>query len=235
MALGAALGMLSYDSLRTHVAAVRSGENAASIVVPGVRERQRNEQPAAFAPPIGQCPRGRHVRAGAFGCGQSSRRRRRPASVIVQAKPLALPVTTDAADPAALEDADEEAEPEREQVLDAAPPTMAASPSTRVPWSTVYLGHRALGTTPLANVPVPRGPQAHALFDRDGRQHMRRIPRSESPEAERHASTSRSAAQLRVDPRARREPAKQKPIPRREWALRLRLRPQGPLRSTSEL
>ncbi len=46
------------------------------------------------------------------------------------------------------------------------------------PWSTVYLGRRVLGTTPLANVSVPNKALKLKLVDRDGHQHVRRIPRS---------------------------------------------------------
>jgi serine/threonine-protein kinase len=46
------------------------------------------------------------------------------------------------------------------------------------PWSTVYLGSRVLGTTPLADVFVPRGPIELKLVDRDGRVHLRRLPQS---------------------------------------------------------
>jgi serine/threonine protein kinase len=44
------------------------------------------------------------------------------------------------------------------------------------PWSTVYLGKRLLGSTPLADVPVPRGPLNLKLVDRDGKVHVRRVP-----------------------------------------------------------
>jgi serine/threonine protein kinase len=46
------------------------------------------------------------------------------------------------------------------------------------PWSTVYLGKRLLGTTPLADVAVPRGALNLKLVDRDGRVHIRRLPAS---------------------------------------------------------
>jgi serine/threonine protein kinase len=46
------------------------------------------------------------------------------------------------------------------------------------PWSTVYLGNRVLGTTPLADVVVPRGTIELKLVDRDGRVHLRRLPQS---------------------------------------------------------
>jgi serine/threonine-protein kinase len=46
------------------------------------------------------------------------------------------------------------------------------------PWSTVYLGKRVLGTTPLADVPVPRGALNLKLVDRDGKVHIRRVPAS---------------------------------------------------------
>lgn len=48
------------------------------------------------------------------------------------------------------------------------------------PWSTVYLGNRMLGTTPLANVSVPRGPLTLKLVDRDGKVHLRRLARARS-------------------------------------------------------
>lgn len=50
------------------------------------------------------------------------------------------------------------------------------------PWSTVYLGSRVLGTTPLANVAVPRGALMLKLVDRDGNVHLRKIARSRKPE-----------------------------------------------------
>ena len=43
------------------------------------------------------------------------------------------------------------------------------------PWSTVYLGSRLLGSTPLANIQVPRGTLMLRMVDRDGRVHLRRI------------------------------------------------------------
>jgi hypothetical protein len=43
------------------------------------------------------------------------------------------------------------------------------------PWSTVYLGSRVLGTTPLANISVPRGNLMLKLVDRDGNVHLRRV------------------------------------------------------------
>ena len=46
------------------------------------------------------------------------------------------------------------------------------------PWSTVYLGKRLLGSTPLASVPVPRGALNLKLVDRDGKVHVRRVPAS---------------------------------------------------------
>ncbi len=46
------------------------------------------------------------------------------------------------------------------------------------PWSTVYLGKRMLGTTPIARVPVPSTPLTLKLVDRDGRVHLRRIEHS---------------------------------------------------------
>jgi serine/threonine protein kinase len=49
------------------------------------------------------------------------------------------------------------------------------------PWSTVYLGNRVLGTTPLADVVVPRGPIELKLVDRDGRVHLRRLPQLKKP------------------------------------------------------
>ena len=49
------------------------------------------------------------------------------------------------------------------------------------PWSTVYLGSRVLGTTPLANVSVSRGALELKLVDRDGHVHLRRLPASRKP------------------------------------------------------
>jgi hypothetical protein len=46
------------------------------------------------------------------------------------------------------------------------------------PWSTVYLGKRVLGTTPLASVTVPRTALTLKLVDRDGHVHLRRVPRA---------------------------------------------------------
>ena len=50
------------------------------------------------------------------------------------------------------------------------------------PWSTVYLGSRMLGTTPLASVTVPRGTLTLKLVDRDGQVHLRRLARSRATE-----------------------------------------------------
>jgi len=49
------------------------------------------------------------------------------------------------------------------------------------PWSTVYLGKRVLGTTPLADVPVPRSALTLKMVDRDGHVHVRRVPASKQP------------------------------------------------------
>jgi serine/threonine-protein kinase len=54
------------------------------------------------------------------------------------------------------------------------------------PWSTVYLGSRLLGSTPLADVAVPRGALMLKLVDRDGRVHLRRIPASSRTERTAH-------------------------------------------------
>ena len=48
------------------------------------------------------------------------------------------------------------------------------------PWSTVYLGRRLLGSTPLAQVPVPRHALVLKMVDRDGRVHVRRIAAAKS-------------------------------------------------------
>jgi hypothetical protein len=50
------------------------------------------------------------------------------------------------------------------------------------PWSTVYLGTRVLGTTPLASIAVPRGTLTLKLVDRDGNVHLRRLSRTRSTE-----------------------------------------------------
>lgn len=50
------------------------------------------------------------------------------------------------------------------------------------PWSTVSLGTRVLGTTPLADVSVPRGALVLKLVDRDGKTHVRRLAPSRKPE-----------------------------------------------------
>ena len=50
------------------------------------------------------------------------------------------------------------------------------------PWSTVYLGNRVLGTTPLANISVPRGNLTLKLVDRDGNVHLRRVARGKGTE-----------------------------------------------------
>lgn len=54
------------------------------------------------------------------------------------------------------------------------PRTGRLSINTR-PWSSVYIGRRLLGSTPLADVPVPRGAVMLKLVDRDGRVHLRRL------------------------------------------------------------
>lgn len=46
------------------------------------------------------------------------------------------------------------------------------------PWSTVYLGRRVLGTTPLSDVVVPRGPLTLKLVDRHGAVHTRYVART---------------------------------------------------------
>lgn len=46
------------------------------------------------------------------------------------------------------------------------------------PWSTVYLGNRRLGTTPIARARVPGRMLKLRLVDRDGNVHVRRVPRS---------------------------------------------------------
>ena len=50
------------------------------------------------------------------------------------------------------------------------------------PWSTVYLGNRVLGTTPLAGISVPRSALTLKLVDRDGNVHLRRLARSKAME-----------------------------------------------------
>jgi serine/threonine-protein kinase len=50
------------------------------------------------------------------------------------------------------------------------------------PWSTVYLGNRVLGTTPLANITVPRATLTLKLVDRDGNVHLRRLSRGKGSE-----------------------------------------------------
>jgi hypothetical protein len=50
------------------------------------------------------------------------------------------------------------------------------------PWSTVYLGSRVLGTTPLANITVPRGTLTLKLVDRDGNVHLRRLAKGKGSE-----------------------------------------------------
>lgn len=47
------------------------------------------------------------------------------------------------------------------------------------PWSTVYLGKRLLGTTPLDDIEVPRDALNLRLVDRDGKVHIRRVPASQ--------------------------------------------------------
>jgi hypothetical protein len=74
----------------------------------------------------------------------------------------------------------------------AAPPT-AQTPATQGnvllsvdshPWSTVYMGDRLLGTTPVIRVVVPDGPLTLRLVDADGRVHERRLDRSRDPARE---------------------------------------------------
>jgi hypothetical protein len=94
----------------------------------------------------------------------------------------AAPATFAAVPPALEEQAAAEAE---------LPTSTPQSPSVRgklgrlsintKPWSTVYLGNRVLGTTPLADVNVPRGAISLKLVDRDGRVHLRRLPNSRKP------------------------------------------------------
>jgi len=50
------------------------------------------------------------------------------------------------------------------------------------PWSTVYLGKRMLGTTPLADIAVPLGALNLRLVDRDGKVHIRRLAASKRKE-----------------------------------------------------
>ncbi len=54
------------------------------------------------------------------------------------------------------------------------------------PWSTVYLGRRVLGTTPLSNVSVPRGPLKLKLVDRDGGVHIRYVARANAKQPKRN-------------------------------------------------
>jgi serine/threonine-protein kinase len=71
------------------------------------------------------------------------------------------------------------AEPHHTRERDAKPGKLSIN--TR-PWSTVYLGNRVLGTTPLAGVSVPRTALTLKLVDRDGNVHLRRVQRSRSGE-----------------------------------------------------
>jgi serine/threonine protein kinase len=67
---------------------------------------------------------------------------------------------------------------EREPIVGSEPQGQGRLSINTRPWSTVYLGKRALGTTPLADIPVPRGALTLKLVDRDGKVHVRRVPAS---------------------------------------------------------
>ncbi|MDB4972778.1 MAG: serine/threonine protein kinase [Myxococcaceae bacterium] len=68
---------------------------------------------------------------------------------------------------------------DKREVASQAPYSGRLSINTK-PWSTVYLGKRLLGSTPLADIPVPRGALNLKLVDRDGKVHVRRVPASKS-------------------------------------------------------
>jgi hypothetical protein len=96
-----------------------------------------------------------------------------------QAAPLALAATEIAAPAAEKPNADETLEPITRSAREAKPGKLSIN--TR-PWSTVYLGNRMLGTTPLAGISVPRSVLTLKLVDRDGNVHLRRLGRAKASE-----------------------------------------------------
>ncbi len=164
-ALGAALGVLSYDSLRTRgPGAWQPSQASAPISVAS--------EPAATALPAQSA-------AIAHDPAQEAEEATAPASdVVEQAAPLAAaPMGLVEASPESPEAAFEVDRPAGREERARGKNHRLLSINTR-PWSTVYLGQRVLGTTPLANVSVPNRALKLKLVDRDGRQHIRRIPRS---------------------------------------------------------
>jgi hypothetical protein len=101
-------------------------------------------------------------------------------------EPLPEPPAPAAAQPAAIDIETGSAMAPAISSTEAGAPKRAVAPvdgdgllsiNTR-PWSTVYLGKRVLGTTPIASVKVPRGPITLKLVDRDGHVHTRKLDRS---------------------------------------------------------
>ncbi len=112
----------------------------------------------------------------------------RPASPdqmqVTESKPAAIDATPRTEAEAPMAAAPKQRATETKAPAQPATPALEAgsgllSINTR-PWSTVYLGKRMLGTTPIARVPVPNTTLTLKLVDRDGRVHLRRIARSEA-------------------------------------------------------
>jgi serine/threonine protein kinase len=175
-ALGAAVGVLAHDSLRSRVTPVQHLRSTQPVVLTA----RLPAEPATTAAPASP--------AAAAEVAPSVS----PAPTGVAA--VAPPVVEF---PRPSEDAQAEA-PTREGDAQPARSRSHASRPHGVegllsinshPWSTVYLGSQGsgargatrfavLGTTPLANVAVPRGVLTLKLVDRDGHVHLRRLPRS---------------------------------------------------------
>jgi serine/threonine-protein kinase len=160
-ALGAAIGVLSYDSLRGRVPAT---SRAPAVVSQASAPTVDTPVPAAAA--VTAQP-------------ESERQATLAATEMVeQSVPLAeSPTATAEASPESPEAVLEAGDHAEAREQPARSKDVLLSINTK-PWSTVYLGHRVLGTTPLANVAVPNKAIKLKLVDRDGHQHIRRIPRS---------------------------------------------------------
>ena len=136
-------------------------------------------------------------------------RQRQPeaAARALRSQPSAPRAAASAAAPGLVESPARAEPPLAEQRVEGPPTAPVSAPTPRDtrhghlsintrPWSTVYLGSRVLGTTPLADVSVPRTALTLKLVDRDGNVHLRKVARTRK--AERSAFYDLEAPKKRV-------------------------------------
>lgn len=167
-ALGVVLGVLSYDALRTRASVAARGKLTAHQVAPA---SSAAVTPVANAPALAAAAPIAAAAPVAPGPQQVEPLAEAPLDPLAAAEP---PADSEVV-PLEGEDAAEAPEPSKDSRAKGKDGLLSIN--TR-PWSTVYLGHRVLGTTPLANISVPNKALKLKLVDRDGHQHVRRIARS---------------------------------------------------------